>query len=198
MSWIASLPENEREEVVGTLVPSEKERQRFFFYWSLSARPDQLPPDDPDWLVWLLLAGRGFGKTRTGAETVRLQIEHGLSRRIALVAPTAADVRDVMVGGPSGILAVFPEDEKPVYEPSRRRIVFGNGAVAMCYSAERPNRLRGPQHDFAWGRCFAHGAIVVAWPLIIHAVVHVGVVLDDGTDGRLKGRVRRYFTLWSE
>ncbi len=113
------------------------------------AREEQRPPTDDDWLVWLLLAGRGFGKTRTGAETVRAGIESGNVKRVALVAPTAADVRDVMVEGESGILAVS-HPEKPIYESSKRRLTWSNGGIAMCYSADEPERLRGPQHDFAW------------------------------------------------
>src|SRR5712671_2049371 len=94
--------------------------------WGNLARPNQLPPVG-DWRGWLLLAGRGFGKTRTGAEWVRAQIKSG-KRRIALVAPTAADARDVMVEGKSGILSVFPSREKPIYRPAVRRIIWPNGA----------------------------------------------------------------------
>ncbi len=97
------------------------------------ARDEQLPPDGLDWLVWLLLAGRGFGKTRTGAETVRLEVEAGRAHRVALIAPTAADVRDVMVEGESGILAISHPDRMPLYEPSKRRLTWAGGAaIAMC------------------------------------------------------------------
>ena len=118
--------------------------------WTDVARDEQLPPTDEDWIVWLLLAGRGFGKTRTGAETVRALVEHGGIRRIALVGPTAADVRSVMVEGESGLLSVFPPWASPLYEPANHRILWENCAVATCYSADEPQRLRGPQHDFAW------------------------------------------------
>jgi phage terminase large subunit-like protein len=113
------------------------------------ARKEQLPPPG-DWRVWLLLAGRGFGKTRSGAEWVREQVKEGRAGRVALVAPTAADARDVMIEGESGILAVTPERARPLYEPSKRRVTWPNGAVATAYSAEEPDRLRGPQHDAAW------------------------------------------------
>lgn len=96
------------------------------------------------------MSGRGWGKTRTGAEWVRRLVEREGVRRIALVGATAADVRDTMVEGESGLLAVCPPDYKPVYEPSRRRVVWPNGAAAYIYSAEEPNRLRGPQHEAAW------------------------------------------------
>jgi hypothetical protein len=95
------------------------------------------------------MAGRGFGKTRTGVEWVRGMVESGRARRVALVAPTAADVRDVMVGGESGLLAVCPPWNRPAYEPSKRRLVWPNGAIATTYSADEPERLRGPQHDLA-------------------------------------------------
>ena len=95
------------------------------------------------------MAGRGFGKTRCGAEWVRAEVKAG-RRRIALVAPTAADARDVMVEGESGILAISPDHERPLYEPSKRRLTWRNGAVATTFSADEPERLRGPQHDAAW------------------------------------------------
>ncbi|MGH6982079.1 MAG: DNA-packaging protein, partial [Stellaceae bacterium] len=113
------------------------------------ARQTQIPPAGT-WRVWLLMAGRGFGKTRSGAEWVREQVKEGRAGRIALVAPTAADARDVMIEGESGILAVTPDRAKPLYEPSKRRITWPNGAIATVYSAEEPDRLRGPQHDAAW------------------------------------------------
>lgn len=95
------------------------------------------------------MAGRGAGKTRAGSEWVHEQIDGGC-RRIALVGATAADVRDVMVEGESGILATARPGMRPVYEPSRRRLTWPNGAIATTYSAEEPERLRGPQHDAAW------------------------------------------------
>ena len=95
------------------------------------------------------MAGRGFGKTRTGSEWVRQRVHEG-AQRIALVGRTPGDVRDVMVEGESGILNVFPESEKPLYEPSKRRITFHTGAIATVYSSENPDQLRGPQHDAAY------------------------------------------------
>jgi predicted phage terminase large subunit-like protein len=119
------------------------------FLWPLWARPNQLPPPG-DWRTWLLLAGRGFGKTRTGAEWVRSEVQRGGARRLALVAPTAADVRDVMVEGESGILATAPPWFRPKYEPSKRRLTWPNGAQATTFSADEPDRFRGPQYDRAW------------------------------------------------
>ncbi|MFL5269502.1 MAG: DNA-packaging protein [Stellaceae bacterium] len=117
--------------------------------WPAVARPNQLPPCGDWWQIWLLLAGRGFGKTRTLAEWVCEQAALGQASRIAIVAATAADVRDVMVEGASGILAVAPPWFRPHYEPSKRRLTWPNGAIATTFSAEEPDRLRGPQHDAA-------------------------------------------------
>jgi predicted phage terminase large subunit-like protein len=125
--------------------------------WSLKARPEQLAPPGDWWSVWLLLAGRGFGKTRAGIGWVRQQKLAGRGR-IALVAPTSADLRDVLVEGPSGVLATSPNHDRPTYEPSKRRIVWNNGAIATTYSAEEAERLRGPEHDAAY--CDELGA----WP----------------------------------
>jgi phage terminase large subunit-like protein len=116
--------------------------------WPSIARQNQLPPEG-DWSVWLLLAGRGFGKTRTLAEWVNDQAVSGTAKRLAIVAATASDCRDVVVEGESGILACAPPWCRPVYESTRRRLVWPNGAMAYTYSAEEPERLRGPQHDAA-------------------------------------------------
>lgn len=119
--------------------------------WRKTARPNQLPPDGA-WRTWFIQAGRGFGKTRTAAEWVREQIMFHGKRRIALVGATAADTRDVMIEGESGLLACCERyGIHAEYQPSRRRVLFPNGAKAFAYSAEEPNRLRGPQHDGAWG-----------------------------------------------
>lgn len=116
--------------------------------WRSIARPKQLPPEG-DWLVWLIRTGRGWGKTRTGAEWVREQVEAG-RRRIALVGETAADARDVMVEGESGIMAISLLSNRPNYEPSKRRLTWPNGAMATTYSGDDPDQLRGPQHEAAW------------------------------------------------
>jgi phage terminase large subunit-like protein len=144
---IASLPRNLRHKLIWSL--PRREAWRLVYAWNYRARDTQLPPEG-DWRVWLLLAGRGFGKTRTGAELVRSRIAEHRARHVALVAPTAADVRDVMIEGESGLLAMSPPWNRPLYEPSKRRLSWRNGATATTYSADEPERLRGPQHDFAW------------------------------------------------
>lgn len=98
-----------------------------------------------------MLAGRGTGKTRTFAEWVREKVETGQAKRVAFVGATAADTRDTMVLGESGIIAVSRPDFMPKYEPSKRRVTWPNGAIATLYSADKPRQLRGPQHDLAWG-----------------------------------------------
>ncbi len=120
--------------------------------WPLWARDDQLTPAG-DWTVWLLMGGRGAGKTRAGAEWVRAQAtgrDGTAVGRIALVGETLGDVRDVMIEGVSGLLAIHPRSERPDWTPSRRRLTWPNGAVAQVFSAEDPEGLRGPQFGAAW------------------------------------------------
>lgn len=116
--------------------------------WRFWQRPSQTAPEG-DWSVWLFRGGRGAGKTRTGAEWIRDNVRAG-AQRIALVAPTVGDVRDVIIEGESGLLSVFPDHQRPTWIPTRRRIVFHTGAIGTTFSAEKPDRLRGPQHDLAW------------------------------------------------
>ena len=117
--------------------------------WSWWRRSDQCPPEG-DWHVWMLLAGRGFGKTRTGAEWVRGYAEAHPGARIALVAASLHEGRQVMVEGESGLLAIAPDRDRPDYESSLRRLSWANGAVATLYSAAEPESLRGPEHSAAW------------------------------------------------
>lgn len=116
--------------------------------WSEIARPEQLPPPG-DWQYWLIKAGRGFGKTRSGAEWVKMKVETGC-KRIALVGATTGDVRDIMVEGEAGILSLYHGEKPPEYIASKRKLTWPNGALATTYSAEEPKRLRGPSHDASW------------------------------------------------
>lgn len=146
---LAALSTDQQEAFIGSL--TEEQAASLLTDWrGFLARPNQVAPDG-NWDIWLLLAGRGFGKTRTGAEWVKEEVDAGRATRIALIAETAADGRDVMVEGESGILAVYPEGRRPLYEPSKRRITWDNGAIATIYNATEPDQLRGPQHDLAWG-----------------------------------------------
>jgi len=149
LSWAQFLAQNEalRAEFLAQITDEQAEALRY--EWAFWARPNQRDPPET-WRFWLIQTGRGWGKTRTGAETVRAWVESGRCRRIALVSDTAADVRDVMIEGPAGIMAVCPPWNKPLYEPSKRRVTWKNGAVAIAYAAEAPELLRGPEHDAAW------------------------------------------------
>lgn len=152
--FLASLSAEERSELISTL--SARDQAYLSHHWKFWARPNQLPPPGLSWSTWLILAGRGYGKTRMGAETVRAWVcgstplGKGTYKRIALVAETAADGRDVLVEGESGILECHPKHFRPKYEPSKRRLTWPNGAVATIYNATEPDQLRGPQHDAAW------------------------------------------------
>ena len=146
MESLAFLPEHERKTILDGL--TEPQLKELLYDWKFLARPKQIQPPG-DWRYWLVLAGRGFGKTRTGAETVREWVSAGY-RIIHLVASTAGDARDVMVQGESGLLNCFPPHQRPNYEPSKRLITFHNGAIARLFSADEPERLRGPQCEAFW------------------------------------------------
>src|SRR5581483_2846921 len=161
---IALLPSRLRNELIDG-VPLEN-IPALYRDWQFWARDAQLPPGG-GWRVWLVLAGRGFGKTRTGAEFVCARVGAGKARHVALVAPTAADVRDVIVEGESGILAVSPGGGRPLYEPSKRRLTWPNGAIATTFSADEPARLRGPQHDLAWCDELAAWRYPEAWDMLM-------------------------------
>jgi phage terminase large subunit-like protein len=117
--------------------------------WRARLRKEQLAPLG-EWLIWLFLGGRGTGKTLAGGHFVHELVASGKYGRIALVAPTASDCRDTMVEGVSGLLETAPNWNRPTYEPSKRRLTWPNGASATAFSAEEPERLRGPGHDAAW------------------------------------------------
>lgn len=161
---LAKLPDQERAQALALLSPVDG--ARYLYSWRAWARPGQIPPEG-DWRCWLLLSGRGYGKTRAGAEWVRDQVEHHGKMRIAIVAATASDARDVMVEGQSGILSISHPSFMPLYEPSKRRLTWPNGAIATTYSADEPNRLRGPQHDAAWADEMASWRFAQAWDMLL-------------------------------
>lgn len=147
VQMLAALSELDRQEFLESL--SQKQSAALLYDWrGFNARPNQIAPDG-DWDIWIALAGRGFGKTKMGAEWIREREAAG-ARRFAFVAETAADARDVMVEGPSGILSVYPKGEEPLYESSKRRLTWPSGAVATLFNATEPDQLRGPQFDCAW------------------------------------------------
>ena len=145
--------------------------------WAYKARDDQREPAG-DWRIWLMLGGRGAGKTRAGAEWVQAAVRRG-ARRVALVAPTYADGREVMVEGESGLLSLGLPGERPEFAPSRRRLEWPNGAVGYLFSAEDPEGLRGPQFDAAWADEFC------AWAHPEAALSNLRLALRLGDDPKL-------------
>ena len=161
---LTETPYEEREKVIAQF--TDEDAQSFLHSWSVFRRPSQGTPLG-DWRVWLILAGRGWGKTRTGAEFIREQVDAGNAQHIALVGPTAADVRVTMIEGESGLLGIYPEAQRPRYEPSKRRVTFHNGAVATAFTADEPDRLRGPNHDLAWADELAAWRYPEAWDMLM-------------------------------
>ena len=152
-AWIACAPVAAREEFLNSLTEAELRALPFLFeFWALE---HQLPPAK-DWSSWVILGGRGAGKTRAGAEWVRSMVEGarpgdpGRARRVALVGETIEQAREVMVFGESGILACSPPDRRPEWISGRKKLIWPNGAEATVYSAFEPEALRGPQFDAAW------------------------------------------------
>ncbi|MEQ5788310.1 DNA-packaging protein [Erythrobacter sp. NFXS35] len=146
LAWYSTAPPEARKRLVHHL--SQREKNQFRFQWPVFARPEQLAPTG-EWRIWMIMAGRGFGKTRTGAEWVRMVADCHPAARIALVSSSLAEARSVMVEGESGLMAIYPPDERPHFEPSLHRIRFASGAQAQLFSAAEPDSLRGPQHSHA-------------------------------------------------
>ncbi len=145
---LGALPDAERRAALAKLKPAEL--QALEYAWPVWARPDQLPPLTT-WRTWLLLGGRGSGKTRSAAEWVRGEVEAGKRRHLGIIGPTADTLRRDVVQGPSGLLAISPSWNRPTHEPSQRRIVWPSGAVAHLLSSEEPDRIRGTNLDGFWG-----------------------------------------------
>lgn len=154
LELIASLSPSERRRLLGPL--TDAQAKQIEWSWDWSGRPNQLLPGTPraaiqrrDWIFWLALAGRGWGKTRVGSETVR-QWALSPRERILMIAPTTNDVRATMMEGPSGLLSCYPADQRPIYQPTRHRVLFPSGAVGITVSAEEPDRIRGQQFTKFW------------------------------------------------
>lgn len=153
-AWLASRPAGVVENLLATLSPEALAAlPHLFEFWG---RADHQLPPPGDWTTWVVLGGRGSGKTRAGAEWVRRQVEGatpdapGAARRVALVAETWEQAREVMVMGDSGLIACAPPDRKPEWRATRHRLCWENGAEAQLFSAADPESLRGPQFDCAW------------------------------------------------
>jgi phage terminase large subunit-like protein len=144
---LCSLTPVRRQAIIESLSDQDLIDLKYSFeFWS---RPSQRPPLWA-WSNWLIMAGRGYGKTYVGANITRMWAESGKVERIRLIGADAGDCRDVMVEGPSGIMAMSRPDFMPVYEPSKKRITWPNGCKANLFSAEDPDELRGPEHEKAW------------------------------------------------
>jgi phage terminase large subunit-like protein len=149
ISSLASLSESERSKLILESL-TEEEAEELLYDWQFFARPEQLPPDG-DWLTWLILAGRGFGKTKTGAEWVRREVTEKRASSIALIAETQKDLEEVMCFGVSGIQQAFPPHQRPKITKKPIKIEFHTGAIGYGYNATEPDQLRGPNFDLAWG-----------------------------------------------
>ncbi len=151
---LRTLGAEQRNELLAGF--TENELRELLHDWREWRRPEQAPPAEwGDKPVWFIKCGRGWGKTRTGAETVRALTEQGY-RRIGLIGRDASDVRKIMVEGESGLLSIYPDHEKPIYLPSLKQVRFRNGAVADIFYGTEPATLRGPEHDLIWADEPAH------------------------------------------
>jgi phage terminase large subunit-like protein len=146
--WLVAQDAEEREKWFKDY-EKRKPLWNMEYDWDVWARDDQRPPIG-DWRTWFVMAGRGFGKTRMAAEWVRAQAEADGSLRIALVAATMHEARSVMIEGESGLLAIAPDEKRPTWEPSLKRLVWPTGAIAHVFAASEPEGLRGPEHHIAW------------------------------------------------
>ena len=148
---LSELTDAERAEAIGDLTPAQAIDLQYD--WSFWGRPKQQEPKQP-YFCWLLLAGRGFGKTKTGAAWVIARVHEARRKkspiRIALIAETAADARDVLIEGESGIMQSSHPDWMPIYQPSKRRLIWPDGTTATTFSGDEPGQLRGPQFHYAW------------------------------------------------
>jgi len=158
MSSLLELPESERLEVLSEL--GDEHSYCLMWDWEYHARENQIMPEG-DWSYWLILAGRGFGKTRTGAEVVRQWAKN--YKYVNLIGATTDDARDIMIEGESGIMAVCPKDERPDYIKHARKLVWPSGCVSLIFTADEPERLRGKQHEKLWGDEIAAWRYQEAW-----------------------------------
>lgn len=172
---IAELSEEEQLEIYGEM--TEDELRSFAYDWGIWGRPEQRPPEDGSWRIFLALAGRGWGKSRAGAEWIRSKVEEadkaGKPIEILLLGRTAADVRDVMV---KAILECSPPDNRPEYSPSNRKLTWPKGSYALCTSSEKPDQLRGPSAHYGWAdelaalKATKDDAGTTAWANLLFAV----------------------------
>lgn len=200
MAEISTMPPNQLQAFLREAPDDVKHLLQWD--WEMKARPEQLIPPGK-WAYWLILAGRGFGKTRTGAETVREWVKK--YKYVNLVGATADDAKDIMIEGESGILEICPPDERPTYRKHERKLAWPNGATSLIFTADEPERLRGKQHMKLW--CFPLNTLVLTnegdrcistvtigdevltragWKPVINTASHIDttgtIALDDGTE----------------
>jgi phage terminase large subunit-like protein len=147
------LSYSERKDLINILTVPQLVALKY--HWPFWARDKQIIPEElldskSKKFIWIIKSGRGFGKTRTGAETIRMLVDNYGYRRVSIVGADASVVRDIMIEGESGILSVYPFWNKPVYEPSKRRITFKSGAIATIFYGSEPDKSRGAQSDLIW------------------------------------------------
>lgn len=169
---LAQAPAEEKESFLDSL--SGDDLELLMWEWEFWARPEQLEPDPAtcvatgcqcggNWRTWLIMSGRGWGKTRSGAEWVHKQIRNGVYRRGHIMGATAADIRDIMIEGDSGLINTSPPWFRAKYRPTKRRVEWPNGAFVLAFSADEPERLRGEQCEFAWSDELAAWRYPDAW-----------------------------------
>src|SRR6266704_2091914 len=156
--WLGMQTQAIKDEFWAALTAEEK--RRLSRSWPFWARPEQLAPAG-EWIVWLIMAGRGFGKTRSGAEWVREGVKK--FRRVNWIGATTDDARDIMIEGESGILRVCPDHERPTFKKQDRKLVWPNGATSLVFTADEPERGRGKQHDRLWADELASWRYPEAW-----------------------------------
>lgn len=152
----------QRRIKTGELELTDNEAAVLATTWEFWARPSQLEPPGK-WVYWFVNAGRGYGKTRIGSEWTRRSANSGLFRRVNLIGATADDARDIMIEGESGLLAICPKWEAPMYRPSKRRLDWPNGCYSLIFTADEPERLRGKQHERFWADEIASWKYPEAW-----------------------------------
>ena len=162
------LPPERKKELIDSLPPSTAEV--LLYDWFLWARDKQIRPEGRDWSIWILNCGRGFGKTRVGAETVRMWAEENPGTRIVIVGRTSGEAKSICVEGESGILAVSPSWFYPTWKSSKGELIWPNGSVARVYTAEKPDKFRGEQCQFLWLDEFAaYRYLTESWNALIPA-----------------------------
>lgn len=158
LTTLQGMPDDQREEVLSKL--GDEAAYAIRWDWEYFARENQILPEG-DWSYWLIMAGRGFGKTRTGAETVRQWAK--TNKYVNLIGATSDDAKDIMIEGESGILSCCPKEERPYYKKHERKLEWPSGCVSLVFTADEPERMRGKQHEKLWGDELAAWRYPEAW-----------------------------------